>query len=66
MERIEWDIKSEAVIEVKLNGMEEDVYTTKKFTIRPKELLTFQRAFGIMMFDYCNKFNCKFDEPACK
>ena len=68
LERIEWEMIDKDRIEVRINGRRGlvdkkgkfiDAFTQKTFEINPEELLTFQRAFSNMMFDYCAKFKCK-------
>ena len=71
--RIEWEILERDRIEVRINGRDVtdeegkfiDTFTQKSFEVSPKELLTFQRAFTNMIFDWCNKFKCRLDEPVC-
>jgi hypothetical protein len=71
MERIEWKFIDEDRIEVLINGRRGlkdgrgkfiDAFTQKTFEINPKELLTFQRVFSNIAFDYCKKFKGNTDE----
>jgi hypothetical protein len=68
MGRIEWKLIDKDRIEVLINGRRGlvdkkgkfiDAFTQKTFEISPEELLTFQRAFTNMIFDYCCQFKCK-------
>ena len=71
--RVEWEFIDCDRIEIRINARDVkdkdgkfiDLFTQKKFEISPKEILTFQRIFTNIAFDYCNKFKCKLDAPEC-
>lgn len=71
--RIEWEIIDIDRIEIRIGGRKDlkdadgkyvDCFAQKSFEISPKELLTFQRVFTNIAFDYCNKFKVKLGNPA--
>ena len=72
--RFEYEIQEDKQIKIKVNGRDWaidkdnkfiDTFTQIAFTIEPKEILEIQRLMTSIAFDWCNKFKCRLDAPAC-
>ena len=74
MDRFKYKIYDDKQIEIEVWGRKDlkdadgkyiDTFTTKSFLIESKELLEIQKLMTQIIFDWCNKFKCKIDAPAC-
>ena len=74
MSRFKYKIYDNKQIEIEVWGRKDlkdadgkyvDTFTTKSFLVESKELLEIQKLMTQIIFDWCHKFKCKIDDPAC-